>query len=115
MGVCLYHIHNPAEKTNNAQHNFPLPYTHTYAFPSPGSPALPHSRLDSSRPFRWPPARGPSSPPLGRSMACVGIQRTQSQSNGPMCPFGTTGEEIRDGLPPSRFSSLARLGDKEGP
>lgn len=44
-------------------------------------------------------------------MACVGIQRTQRQSNGPMCPFGTTGEEIRDGLPLIEcFSSLARLG-----
>lgn len=55
---------------------------------------------------------GTSSPPLGRSMACVGIQRTQRQSNGPMCPFGTTGEEIRDGS--LALSSLARLGDKEG-
>lgn len=44
MGVCLYHIHNPAEKTNNAQHNFPLPYTHTHT----------HFLLPVLPPFRTP-------------------------------------------------------------
>lgn len=40
MGVCLYHIHNPAEKTNNAQHNFHF-HTHTHTHTHFLLPVLP--------------------------------------------------------------------------